>query len=134
MQAWLLNKPMIIVLLDSITLHRVADAQQVKRWLELRSVSRRSPRRCATPSATDLACMKKGAEGALFDRLTQRAGGGMIAQRLWISSAVWRINGCAVGVGSARRWTGTNPATSSPLSSRMPAAMQRTPFSTSSRS
>jgi len=35
MQAWLLNKPMIIVLLDSFgRFTRVADAQRVKRWLE----------------------------------------------------------------------------------------------------
>lgn len=35
MQAWLLNKPMIIVLLDSLGRYtRVADAQRVKRWLE----------------------------------------------------------------------------------------------------
>lgn len=35
MQAWLLNKPMIIVLLDSFGRYtRVADAQRVKRWLE----------------------------------------------------------------------------------------------------
>ena len=35
MQAWMLNKPMIIVLLDSFgRFTRVADAQRVKRWLE----------------------------------------------------------------------------------------------------
>ncbi len=35
MQAWLLNEPMIIVLLDSLgRFTRVADAQRVKRWLE----------------------------------------------------------------------------------------------------
>ncbi len=39
MQAWLLNKPMIIVLLDSFgRFTRVADAQRVKRWLESAAV------------------------------------------------------------------------------------------------
>ena len=35
MQAWLANKPMVIVLLDSVgKFTRVADAQRVKRWVE----------------------------------------------------------------------------------------------------
>ena len=39
MQAWLLNKPVIIVLLDSFGRYtRVADAQRVKRWLESAAV------------------------------------------------------------------------------------------------
>jgi D-alanyl-D-alanine endopeptidase (penicillin-binding protein 7) len=39
MQAWLLNKPTIIVLLDSFgRFTRVADAQRVKRWLESSAV------------------------------------------------------------------------------------------------
>jgi len=35
MQAWLANKPMVIVLLDSVgKFTRVADAQRIKRWME----------------------------------------------------------------------------------------------------
>jgi D-alanyl-D-alanine endopeptidase (penicillin-binding protein 7) len=42
MQAWLLNKPMIIVLLDSFgRFTRVADAQRVKRWLESAAVQQK---------------------------------------------------------------------------------------------
>ncbi|MDD3354794.1 D-alanyl-D-alanine endopeptidase [Zoogloea sp.] len=42
MQAWLLNKPMIIVLLDSFGRYtRVADAQRVKRWLESAAVQQK---------------------------------------------------------------------------------------------
>ena len=42
MQAWLLNKPVIIVLLDSFGRYtRVADAQRVKRWLESAAVQQR---------------------------------------------------------------------------------------------
>ena len=42
MQAWLLNKPMIIVLLDSLgRFTRVADAQRVKRWLESAAVQQK---------------------------------------------------------------------------------------------
>ncbi|HMV62404.1 MAG TPA: D-alanyl-D-alanine endopeptidase [Rhodocyclaceae bacterium] len=42
MQAWLLNKPMIIVLLDSFgRFTRVADAQRVKRWLESAAAQQR---------------------------------------------------------------------------------------------
>lgn len=41
MQAWLLNKPVIIVLLDSLgKFTRVADAQRVKRWLETSGAQR----------------------------------------------------------------------------------------------
>ena len=52
MQAWLFNKPMIIVLLDSFgRFTRVAGRWQVKRWLEkTRRSSRRLPRRCRHPS------------------------------------------------------------------------------------
>ena len=42
MQAWLLNKPMIIVLLDSFgRFTRVADAQRVKRWLESAAIQQK---------------------------------------------------------------------------------------------
>ncbi|WP_079433126.1 D-alanyl-D-alanine endopeptidase [Zoogloea sp. LCSB751] len=42
MQAWMLNKPMIIVLLDSFgRFTRVADAQRVKRWLESAAVQQK---------------------------------------------------------------------------------------------
>ena len=42
MQAWLLNKPMIIVLLDSLgRFTRVADAQRVKRWLESAAIQQK---------------------------------------------------------------------------------------------
>jgi len=35
MQAWLAEKPMVIVLLDSVgKFTRVADAQRIKRWVE----------------------------------------------------------------------------------------------------
>ena len=51
MQAWLLNKPMIIVLLDSFgRFTRVADAQRVKRWLESAAVQQKVAAAVRTPS------------------------------------------------------------------------------------
>lgn len=45
MQAWLGNKPMVIVLLDSVgKFTRVADAQRIKRWVETALASRAAPR------------------------------------------------------------------------------------------
>jgi D-alanyl-D-alanine endopeptidase (penicillin-binding protein 7) len=42
MQAWLNNKPMIIVLLDSWgKLTRIADANRIKRWIESASLAPR---------------------------------------------------------------------------------------------
>lgn len=41
MQAWLMNKPMIIVLLDSLGKYtRVADAQRIRKWLEAAGAQR----------------------------------------------------------------------------------------------
>lgn len=51
MQAWLLNKPMIIVLLDSFgRFTRVADAQRVKRWLESAAMQQKIAGAVRTPS------------------------------------------------------------------------------------
>jgi D-alanyl-D-alanine endopeptidase (penicillin-binding protein 7) len=43
MQAWLANKPMIIVLLDSVgRLTRIGDAQRIRKWIESAALSRQN--------------------------------------------------------------------------------------------
>jgi hypothetical protein len=83
MQAWLLNKPMIIVLLDSFgRFTRVADAQRVKRWLESAAVQQKVAAAVRTRPPDRALHEKKGARGALLFCLVQRISGADVAQRL----------------------------------------------------